>query len=130
MVGDQVVLVNRTSSRVLEFTADGRHYALKPGDNYGFLEGHVRFARSQNPLMGSEDYHTLNFDSLVGVKGRTNCEPISDEDLELSELNVERFDPQSLPRQNRVAIKPRHPRMKGRIDGGAGANANAFAVGE
>lgn len=115
MIGNPVVLHNRTS-KPLEFTADGRHYVLQPGDNHGFLEGHVRFACNQNPLMGSEDYYTLEFTSKVGVKGTPElekqwpCTPIDDETVELAAMEVERLNRATIVGRNRVEYeKVRQP---------------------
>jgi len=66
IVGDDVILVNRTS-KPLTFKADGRDFVLKPGANYGFNSGHAEFAYKQHPLPGTQDYGTLQFVSLVGI---------------------------------------------------------------
>jgi hypothetical protein len=94
MVGEPVVLVNRTPDP-LSFVADGRHYTLQPGDNHGFVQGHTRFALAQNPLMGSEDYYTLNYQSKVGVKGSNPTTPdtlLTDDELLIAMESLERFD--------------------------------------
>ncbi len=107
MVGSPICLVNRTGEE-LKFTADGQHFELKPGDNYGFLEPHAYFAMAQNPLMGSEDYYTLEFQSLVGVKGKTPCEPLSDEVLLAAMDKVERFnrDEAGLRPTRQIKLRP------------------------
>jgi hypothetical protein len=124
--GSPVVLVNRTQ-RVLMFVADGQHHQLAPGENYGFNSAQVYFAKAQNPQMGSEDYHTLEYTSLVGVKGAEgdDCSPI-DESEDLGS-NGERFNYASLPDggKGRVKIAARHQPIRGRIAGIAGAESMA-----
>jgi hypothetical protein len=93
-------VINRTS-RPLSYIADGRVYTLQPGVNI-IPSTHVRFAKSQNPVMGSEDYYTLSFDSLIGVDGKDDCSPIPDELLESA---IERFDRSSMSAESRkVAV--------------------------
>lgn len=122
MTGDPVILVNRTSQE-LQFTADGRTHKLKPGDNYGFSQGHVRLAMAQNPLMGSEEYHSLNFTSLVGVKKtdgeaypETPIDPIDDDTLLAAMESIERFDRASAGLRPAVRVAPRFPGLRGRIE--------------
>lgn len=73
---DSVTLINRTD-RVLNVRYDGEDIQLQPGENPGFPQLAVGFAKRQNKLMGSQ--HPLNpmrFISLVGVKGKDDCTPI------------------------------------------------------
>ncbi len=107
MVGSPICLVNRTGEN-LKFTADGQHFQLAPGDNHGFVQPHGYFAMAQNPLMGSEDYYTLEFQSLVGIKGQTPCEPYSDEELLKAMEKVERFDRDSagLRPSRQIKLRP------------------------
>lgn len=126
--GDPVVLINRTS-KPLSFKADGRDYVLKPGKNYGLTTAHVKFAKGQNPLPGTEDYYSLAFESLVGVEGGKNpTDEISDETLDALK-GVERFDVSTMDPE---AQKGRS-RQKGRYLHGRGsvsmATANSMAVG-
>ena len=110
MTGNNIVLVNRTS-KPLEFTADGRHYILTPGDNPGYVEGHAHFACHQNPLLGSEDFYTLQFTSLVGVKGEKALEdqwpisPIDDDTVELGKLEQERINRSTVAGRNRIEFE-------------------------
>lgn len=132
MLGSPVILVNRTDAP-LNFTADSRHYILTPGDNYGFVEGHVQFAVAQNPLMGTEDYLTLEFQSLVGVKQDGKeiypCEKLTDDQLLAGMESKERFDRETAGLGAVKFVKPRHPQPgKGRAFPTA-AGANAFAIG-
>jgi hypothetical protein len=130
VVGEPVVLVNRTSLP-LTFVCDSRPYDLKPGPNYGFVQGHALYAIKQNPLMGSENYSTLGYQSLVGIEGNDEwpCEPITDEQLLEAWETGERFDRKSKdsPLIQKVKAKAKAARL-GRIDGG-GAGANAMAIG-
>jgi hypothetical protein len=131
MVGSPIVLVNRTGENI-PFTADSRHYILHPGDNFGYTEGHAQFAMKQNPLMGSEDYLTLEFQSLVGYKldGKEiyPCAALSDEELLASMDSRERFDRNGAGLGNVKFVKPRHPQPGyGRV-AASSANANALAV--
>jgi hypothetical protein len=127
VVGEPVVLVNRTSEP-LQFTADGRHYVLKPGSNYGFVQGHTRFALAQNPLMGSENYYTLDYVSKVGVEGMAEwpTTPISDEDLLKAMDTFERLDRAGSDLAVKIAVKAKHGRS-GRM--ASMANDNAMAIG-
>lgn len=136
MLGSPVVLVNRTQEK-LNFTADSRHYILEPGDNYGFVEGHAQFAVKQNPLMGSEDYMTLNFKSLVGVKepGQDGkewpdypCAPLSDEELLAAMESNERFDRDGAGLGNVKFVRPRHPQPAAGRSFASTAGGNSFAV--
>lgn len=134
MVGNPVCLVNRTSSPV-EFVADSRHYVLKPGDNYGFLEGHVRFAMQQNPLMGSEDYYTLEFQSLVGAKDADGkviegcpVDAFTDEQLIAALDEIERFNREASGVRMGTKVKPRWAPPRGRAVASL-AGENSFASG-
>lgn len=130
MVGSPIVLVNRTGED-LKFVADSRHYVLTPGDNYGYVQGHAYFAMAQNPLMGSEDYYTQAFQSLVGIKGDPAfpCEPFSDDELLKAYESIERFDRSTAGLAPTQVVKPRHRMPKGRtgeIVSGAGGNSMAI----
>lgn len=131
MVGAPVILVNRIGE-TLKFVADSRHYELEPGDNFGYVEGHVPFALAQNALMGSEDYHTLEFRSMVGWKRdgkeQTDCSPISDDDLLAAMECVERFDRQTSGLAPKVQVRPRTPPPRGRSVA-SNANGNSMAIG-
>lgn len=129
MTGEPIVLVNRCDAP-LSFVADGRHYELAPGDNHGYVSAHARFAMAQNPIFGTEDYYSLEFASLVGVKGQTPCDPIPDEILLRAMENPERFDRVASGLQAKVAVAPKQRMPKGRFNGmSSGAGSEAFAVG-
>ena len=129
MVGSPIVLVNRTDAP-LQFVADGQHYELAPGENYGYVETQAYFAMAQNPVMGSEDYYTLEFKSKVGVKGKTPCEPLTDEELLAGLDSLERFDRKGAGLADKIAVKPRHAMPRGRSGGiSGGANENSMAIG-
>jgi hypothetical protein len=129
VTGSQIVLVNRIGED-LKFVCDGQHHVLTPGENYGYVDSQGYFAKSQNPLMGSEDYYTLDFQSLVGVKGKDDCTPLSDDVLLAAMDCVERFDREGSGLRPGVRTKPRHRMPRGRtgeVSGGAGDNS--FAIG-
>lgn len=116
MTGNPVCLVNRTDAP-LAFTADGRHYVLEPGENHGFVEAHTRFALAQNPLNGTEDYATLEFQSKVGVKGNPAypVTPLTDEELLTAMDSVERFDRRTIGgREGAKAERSRFAPPRGR----------------
>lgn len=122
-----VCLVNRTPEP-LQFTADGQHHMLKPGKNYGFFVWQAPFAKAQNPLMGSEDYFSLEFQSLVGVEGEDPCEMFTEDELLAAMDNVERFDRARDGLRPGVKLANRHSITRGRGPS-TGAGENAFAVG-
>ncbi len=118
MNGSPVVLVNRTA-RILGFVADGQHFELTPGDNYGLNSAQAEFAKRQNPQMGTEDYMTLDYMSLVGVKGQDPCDAVVETDA------IERFDRTLMPGAQHVVLVPVRGRPRGRIVGVAGAESMA-----
>ena len=121
-----ITLVNRTSEP-LKFTADGKHEVLQPGENHGFFAWQAYYAKAQNPLFGSENYYTLEFESLVGVKGEDNCDPIPEDVLIAALDKVERFDREADGLRPGVKVPNRHT-PKGRAPSSM-AGQNAFAVG-
>jgi len=121
-----ITLVNRTPEP-LQFTADGQHQILQPGENPGFFAWQAPYAKAQNPLFGSENYYTLDYQSLVGVKGEDDCTPFPVEELVAALDNVERFARERDGLRPGVKVPNRHtPRGRGPS---SGANQNAFAVG-
>lgn len=95
---DSVTLVNRTN-RALNVRYDGEDITLVPGENAGFPSVAVRYAKVQNPLMGSK--HPVNpnkFISLVGVKAapgqpqKDEIRPIPKEVLDAADLKLEVID--------------------------------------
>lgn len=125
MTGEPCILVNRTSSP-LEFVADSRHYKLLPGDNVGLNTGHAPFAMAQNPLMGSENFHSLEFQSLVGIKGVTDCAPIDEDELLVSYDKVERFNREEAGLAKVKTVKK--PRPVRSAESSSGAGQRSFAV--
>jgi hypothetical protein len=123
MTGNPVVLVNRTS-RILEFVADGQQHQLMPGENFGFNSAQARFAKSQNTLKGSEDYHTMRSTSLVGIKDKDDCSEIGDEVLNAA--STERFDRATMPGAEKFVLVPVRHRVLGRIAGIAGGESQAI----
>ncbi len=129
MIGNPIVLVNRTS-HPLHFTKGGRQFTVMPGRNYGFTSDQVRFAKAQNPLLGTEDYLTRKFESLIGVEGTKDpVDPIPDAVLEAA--SPERFDRNSFvdPRLRNVEM------IRGRVaesrdEVATLAGPDAMAIGE
>lgn len=123
-----VVLVNRTPDP-LKFTADSQHHTLQPGKNYGFFSWQAPFAKAQNPLLGSEDFYSLEYESLVGVDGVDNCEPIAEDVLLAAMDKVERFDREANGMRPGVKVANRHSITRGRGPSNL-AGQNAFAIGQ
>jgi len=65
MVGDIVQIFNR-APWPLKAIKDGRTHEIPVGISHMTADV-VPFAKAQNPLMGSEDPNTLQFESLVSV---------------------------------------------------------------
>lgn len=90
---DSVTLVNRTS-RVLNVRYDGEDISLQPGENPGFPNVAVPYAKRQNILMGSR--HPISptkFISLVGVKGtKDDITPITDATMLEADKELEAID--------------------------------------
>jgi hypothetical protein len=89
MIGSIVTIVNRTT-RILKVTKNGLDMSLPPGETH-VTSDWVRFAKQQNPVPGTGNPFTLEFESLVGVKGtKDDISPISDDIL--NALPAERLD--------------------------------------
>lgn len=88
-VGEVVTLINRTN-RDLTVRFDGRTRILKPGPNPITAEW-IRFAKMQNPRMGTFAPGTLQGDYLVGVEGIDDVSMI-DPNEEAQRRQVEMFD--------------------------------------
>lgn len=86
-VGEQVCIVNRVWFP-LTVTKNGQQRTLQPGENYLSADW-VRFAKLQNPRMGSFVPGTIDGDYLVGVQGVDDCSMISPDD---AGLGKEKFD--------------------------------------
>lgn len=130
MIGKPVVLINRTS-RPLFFVKDSRTFIVEPGRNPGFTSDQVRFAKSQNPLFGSEDYLTRKFESLIGVEGTKDpLDPLSDDVIAAAQEVGERFDRSSFlePKLQKVQ-KIRGRVVRSREEVATSANENAMAHG-
>lgn len=79
MAESQIVCVVNRTDRLLSYTKGGSQRTLTPGENH-IPATHVRFALTQNVLMGSENpLNPMQFMSLIGVKGNEKkypCTPI------------------------------------------------------
>lgn len=89
MIGRIVTVINRTS-RTLKATKDGVDMSFPPGETHVTADW-VRFIKQQNPVPGTSNPFTLEFESLFGVKGsKDDCSEISDDIL--NALPVEKLD--------------------------------------
>lgn len=120
-VGKITCVVNRTE-RNLSYTKNGVGSTLFPGENH-IPAADVRFALTQNVLMGSENpLNPMSFISLVGVKGHQKylCGPITFaienkkpvamfEDakgqIQMVVIKPERFNRELLPARFRNAVE-------------------------
>ena len=108
--GDVVEVINRTS-KSLTYQVDGRRFRLAPGPNHILWE-HVRYAKNQNPLMGSIDpFDIRSVGFLIGVAGTKDpvspIEQSDDEEL----LDRSMYGPDEI-----VKIKTRHINTRGSIN--------------
>lgn len=86
-VGEPVTIINRTS-RSLDVKFNGRTRVLTPGPNVVTSEW-VRYAKLQNPRMGTFLPGTLEGEYLVGVEGVDPCDMIDPSDERRA---IEMFD--------------------------------------
>ena len=134
IVGDDVILVNRTS-KPLTFKADGRDFVLKPGANYGFNSGHAEFAYKQHPLPGTQDYGSLKFVSLIGIMREDgqelielyDCAEITDATITAAE-GKELFDVGTMPVDAQVGRTKSKGRHLGGREAASLATQNAMAA--
>ena len=108
--GDFVTIINRTS-KALEYQMNGRIYELKPGPNERPFE-HVRYAKDQNPLMGSADKFSVQIGSLVGHRWETGGKTEGRDDITPIEQSTSK---ELLDRQGEdvVEIQTRHVVTRG-----------------
>jgi hypothetical protein len=72
-----VTVVNRTSAPI-QYMYDAAEHILQPGENAIPVQ-HVRFARTQNIVMGSENpLNPAQYVSLIGVKAAPGKKQIDD----------------------------------------------------
>jgi hypothetical protein len=103
--GEIVNIFNRCAKKVLSVTRNGVEKKLLPGDNH-LPEGWVRFAKQQNPRMGTAEYGTFAAEYLVGVKAdarlgqeqRDDISVIADGDEHVS---IERINRETVPEEGR-----------------------------
>lgn len=82
--GESVSIVNRTSGkdeRELFVMFNGRTWKIPKGVKHGFPIEMVKYAKDQNPIMGSENLQVSPnskkaFRSLIGVQGVDDCSPV------------------------------------------------------
>ena len=89
MIGRIVTVINRTS-RLLKATKNGVDMSFPPGETH-VTSDWVRYIKQQNPVPGTGNPFTLEFDSLFGVKG-TRDDVSEIPDAVLNALPVERLD--------------------------------------
>lgn len=82
-----VCIVNRVWFPLI-VTKNGAQRTLQPGENF-LTADWVRFAKLQNPRMGSFTPGTIDGDYLVGVKDMDDCSMISPDE---AGLGKEKFD--------------------------------------
>jgi len=81
IIYEECVLVNR-SPKDLSVQFDGQTVRLPPGENR-LPVVMVSFAKNQNPIKGTQDYHNPHLNAckyLVGVKGKDDCTPLTEEE--------------------------------------------------
>lgn len=75
--GEIVQIFNRTT-RTLTCMKGGRQHTIPPGLSYVTFDV-VMYARQQNPVPGSEDYQSLEYESLISLvaaKGQKQKHPL------------------------------------------------------
>jgi hypothetical protein len=110
---DMVPIVNRAPIP-LSVTFDGQTSTVNPGE--GFLPSvTVRYAKNQNPVMGSVDPNNPSIsggDYLIGVVGKDNCTPLSPEEWnrhcdEISRVDLKVLMEDQLGPGQRVEVRGR-----------------------
>jgi len=111
---ETVTLVNRAPVN-LSVRFDGQDKTIKPGENPGFPKVAVKFAKAQNPIMGTEDpYNPTDYRCLVGVKGtKDNCKALTKEEWEDHLGRPQRVDRTDLD----ARIKADHPKNRVELRG-------------
>lgn len=117
MVGSIIQIFNRAPF-ALKATKDGRDYPIPVGLSH-ITSDILPYAKNQNPVPGTENPETLEFESLVSYvhpdpkKQRDPLDPIPADVL--AAMPVERIDRGLLQpdRQNATALHPMFP--KGRV---------------
>lgn len=121
MTGEPCILVNR-SSQPLEMKKNGVVKILKPGENLSTTDW-IKFAKMQNPRMGTFDHSGLNGDYLVGVKGVDDCSMIAPGEehrnggIEKFDRTLPGFDPAAASAQP-VATGITPPMKRTQVEGG------------
>lgn len=107
--GEIVNIFNRCAKKVLSVTRNGVEKKLLPGDNH-LPEGWVRFAKQQNPRMGTAEYGTVAAEFLVGVKADPRLGQEQVDDISVipdgeEHVSVERINRETVPEVARRKAK-------------------------
>jgi hypothetical protein len=107
MIGDPIRIFNR-APWPLKAVKDGREYPIPVGESW-MRSDVVRFAKEQNPIMGTEDPSTTLSESFISVVAadpknqRDSLEPMDAEVLK--HLSKERLDRTKLaPERQRATV--------------------------
>ena len=122
MTGGIISVFNRAPHK-LSCVKDGRVYDF-PGHELTYItEDVLMYARAQNPVMGSDDPTTLQFESLIsrvetrrGYPQRHSLEPLSAADLQklpLERINRSMLDLVAQTAQSFAAAFPRSAHIEG-----------------
>lgn len=109
-IGQIVKILNR-APWPLKVMKDGRQHDIPVGESH-ITEDLVPFARQQNPVMGTEDPNSLQYESLVSVivkdpKNQRHPLDLLDAEL-LKSLSVERIDRSLLPPDRQTNVRVTH----------------------
>ncbi len=114
-VGAITTIVNR-APQPIHYTYDGRRYTLMPGPNH-VTDDHIKYAYEQNVIPGTADpYQPHVYQSFVGIPGKTDCDPIPQEMIDI--LWPERLDRSKFGGQRaheRLQLKDAAAIPKGRV---------------
>lgn len=120
MIGDVVRVFNRAPF-ALQVTKDGKQTVLYPGEN-SITRDLVLYAKQQNPVPGSDNPHTLIYESFIsyiantarGEKQKDSLDPIPQDVIDV--LPAERINRYLLPEERQKATPSAAPFFpKGRL---------------
>ena len=98
-----VTLFNRAPID-LNVRFDGQDLTLKPGKNHGVPKIVVSLAKSQNPVMGTEEWtDPTSYRSLIGVlDSKDNCKPLTKEEWAEHLGKPQRYNRETMERDERT----------------------------
>lgn len=129
---DMATVVNRTPVDLL-VRFDGQEISIPPGESQ-IPRITVRFAKNQNPVMGSHDANNPNIsggDYLVGVKGtKDNCEPLTEDEWashlgKPCRLNVDEFLEDRLGPKERFEVRGKGKKLQAKSSFDTGVRSRA-----